>query len=214
MGFYVSAKAFFQFYLIMFLMNNVAVSFAYMGSVMSDNIKVVAELAPGLNMPLICFGGFATPISAIPKYIAWLKYFSWYAYSTEAFFIIQWQDINLSCKIQDRVLEYDQCPEQLKLTGIQVIKDWGYDPDNLGTDIWAMILQMIVYRALGLIIMSLKFYFQTSERGTWNSIFNRLSCSCMNIFNSSRSVADSNFDQSTDTIIKEKDEFRMNGHEV
>lgn len=155
---------FFSAYGVITLMSNVAGSFGYFGSSLSENPQLVTELVPALMLPLICFGGFVTPVSSIPGIISWLKYFSWFPYSTEALSIIQWRNVNFYCKIENEILEYENCPTALQFTGIKLLNQMEFNINHVGRNILIMLAQLIVYRLLSILILWSRFYFSTSSK--------------------------------------------------
>merc|ERR1712071_571354 len=130
-----------------------------MGSSLSDNVQVVTEMVPGLMLPLLCFGGFVLPLNRIPGWIRWARYLSWFTFTTEATSIIQWRNINFDCEINGELIPHENCPPQFQLKGTTLIESMGFNEDNYWFDIVMLLVQLLVYRLIALLIVTLKFYF-------------------------------------------------------
>ena len=74
-------------------MCNVAASLGYFGSTLSDQVQIVTEMVPGLMLPLMIFGGLVLPIDAIPGYIKWAVWLSWFPFSHEIILTSQFKVI-------------------------------------------------------------------------------------------------------------------------
>ncbi|RXG68225.1 Protein white [Armadillidium vulgare] len=89
------------------------------------------------------FGG------TIPPYFIWLRYISWFNYGFEALAIAQWKDItDIQCDV----------PYTCEPTGVKVIEDLGYDPDNLGFDFALLIVLLVAYRFLAYLLLLRRAY--------------------------------------------------------
>ena len=78
--------------------------------------------------------------------------------------LLLWQGYKFACQIGDEVLSYDQCPDSLKFTGEQLVDSMGFQMDRTGRNVGILVGQFFVYRLLGVLILSIKFYVQTATQ--------------------------------------------------
>ncbi|KAB7496025.1 Protein white [Armadillidium nasatum] len=142
-------SAFFTIIGVMILCGNVGYSFGYLISCLAPNLAMALNIAAPLLIPFMLFGGYFLNPDTIPPYFIWLRYISWFNYGFEALAIAQWKDITyINCTI----------PLNCEPTGVQVITDLGYDPDNLGFDFALLVVLLVAYRFLAYLLLLRRAY--------------------------------------------------------
>jgi len=105
--------------LIMILNANASIAFGHLISVISPNVSVANTAAGSVIGIAMLFSGVFINNASIPKYILWIKYFSWMGYTTHTMFINQWQNVTeISCE------KFSRCFS----TGDDVINSLNLDP--------------------------------------------------------------------------------------
>ncbi|KAI6242473.1 ABC transporter ATP-binding protein/permease wht-1 [Aphelenchoides fujianensis] len=71
----------------------ISTSIAYAGAFVLGSESLAQTIVPMLVLPMMLFGGYFVNFNAIPPYLKWLAYASWYRYGFEGLEINQWADI-------------------------------------------------------------------------------------------------------------------------
>eukprot|EP00730_Choanoeca_flexa_P005423 TRINITY_DN11938_c6_g1_i16.p1 TRINITY_DN11938_c6_g1~~TRINITY_DN11938_c6_g1_i16.p1 ORF type:complete len:739 (+),score=188.31 TRINITY_DN11938_c6_g1_i16:284-2500(+) len=90
------AGSFFGFVLIVFLATQAAESVAYIVSALSDTPQQAGAIAPVFIVTSILFGGFFIGEDAMPEWIGWLQYLSYFKYSFAALMQLEYEDRDLN----------------------------------------------------------------------------------------------------------------------
>ncbi|TRY79220.1 hypothetical protein TCAL_12520, partial [Tigriopus californicus] len=129
------------------LITQVVISFGYFISCVTPNLSVALALAPPLIIPIMLFGGFFLNFEAIPEWLGWLQYLSWFKYGNEILVINQWKGITLNCT--------GHCNFE---TGQDVIDFYNFDESNYGFDIAMLVVMTILFRVLGFLALLARTY--------------------------------------------------------
>ncbi|XP_060593435.1 protein white-like [Ruditapes philippinarum] len=150
-GLFSSLKAFLIFSAVLLLVANVAVSYGYIVSTMSNSVSMALALAPPMMMPLFMFGGFFVNTSTNPVYFIWLEYVSWFRYANELLVVNQWENIDtIPCEGGSGS---SRC---LYRNGQQVIDYLNFDDGKFWLNIGLLIGLLFVYRLIAYIILFVK----------------------------------------------------------
>nr|AHK05664.1 ATP-binding cassette transporter sub-family G 90506 [Tigriopus japonicus] len=129
------------------LLAQVVISFGYFISCVTPSLSVALALAPPLTIPIMLFGGFFLNFEAIPKWLGWLQYLSWFKYGNEILVINQWKGVALNCT--------ERCNFE---TGQDVIDFYNFNEDNYGFDIAMLVVMTILFRILGFLALLARTY--------------------------------------------------------
>ena len=66
-------------------------------SALASSVEVALALAPAVMLPLILFGGFFTPGSALPAWCAWMRYGSFFYYAFRAVMCNEFKGETFNC---------------------------------------------------------------------------------------------------------------------
>ncbi|XP_015785595.1 protein white-like isoform X2 [Tetranychus urticae] len=143
-----------------------AAGFGYFISSISTSLIVGLEVASPLISPLSLLGGTFVNNRTIPKWINWIKYFSWFYYSNEILTVNQWRDVtHIDCDFETPVPSsiVRVLPEVSKGTlptgqgclvnGKQVIASVGFKESNLKLDYWMLIFVIVIFRVLAYVAL-------------------------------------------------------------
>ncbi|XP_025016853.1 protein white isoform X4 [Tetranychus urticae] len=145
---------------------NAAAGFGYFISSITTSLTVGLEVASPLISPLSLLGGTFVNNRTIPKWINWLKYFSWFHYSNEILTVNQWRDVtHIDCDFEmpvPRSIASD-LPDVSKGTiptgqgclvnGKQVIASVGFKESDLKFDYWMLIFVIVIFRVLAYVAL-------------------------------------------------------------
>lgn len=138
------AGTFFQVYLAMALVAQVAMGVGLFISALSPNMVSATSIAPAFSMPMVLFGGFIANNDSMPDWLKWLQWISPIRYGNEAIAHTQFDDAHYLGGVPPKV--YDIPQVYLALQGFTV----GY---------WKCIIVMICFsvfwRILSLIALKL-----------------------------------------------------------
>ncbi|XP_025016852.1 protein white isoform X3 [Tetranychus urticae] len=145
---------------------NAAAGFGYFVSSISTSLTVGLELAPPLISPLALLGGAFLNNRTIPKWINWIKYFSWFYYSNEILTVNQWRDVtHIDCDYETPVpssiagvlsaVSNGTIPtgQGCLVNGKQVIASVGFKESNLKLDYWLLIFVIVIFRVLAYVAL-------------------------------------------------------------
>lgn len=131
--------------IILVLVANVAVSFGYLISCVSNSMSVALAIGPPLIVPFLLFGGFFLNNSSVPTYLKWLSYLSWFKYGNEALLINQWAGIDhIVCTRSNTT-----CPKD----GHVVLETLDFREDSFLLDIFSLILLILGFRILAFLAL-------------------------------------------------------------
>ena len=146
------------YFFILELIAQCASGFGLMISSLSSNIVVIQAVTPALLVPLMIFGGFFVQNNAIPVYLNWIKYISWFFYGNMALQINQWENQLLNCQLcNGTTLSYDDCPKNLQYTGDLILESSGMTELSLWSNIAIIGGLSVSFRLLAYISLLWKF---------------------------------------------------------
>ncbi|CAH0718823.1 unnamed protein product, partial [Brenthis ino] len=106
----------------------------------------MAYLVP-FDYTLMVTSGLFIKLSSIPKYISWVRYFSWPMYSNEAISILQWDGVqNITCSQVD-----SQAP--CLSTGDEVLTVYDFESNKFWVDIGALVVLYVAFHLLALVAL-------------------------------------------------------------
>uniref|UniRef100_T1KD81 ABC transporter domain-containing protein n=1 Tax=Tetranychus urticae TaxID=32264 RepID=T1KD81_TETUR len=141
---------------------NAASGFGYFISTMAPSTTVALELASPLMSPLIILGGTLLNSNTVPKWINWIKYFSWFYYATEILTVNQWRDVtHIDCDYKAPFSNPISIPTNRTIStgqgclvnGKQVIESVGFKESNLDFDYWMLSFVIVVFRLMAYIAL-------------------------------------------------------------
>nr|XP_023024221.1 protein white-like [Leptinotarsa decemlineata] len=125
---------------IVILVANVATSFGYMISCVSNSNSMALSLGPPLIIPSLLFGGFFLNVESIPIYFKWVSYLSWFKYGNEALMINQWENITeIDCPNGNST-----CPRD----GHMVLQIYNFHEEALPIDIISLLALIVGFRLI------------------------------------------------------------------
>lgn len=129
---------FFLACLVIVLVANVATSFGYLISCISNSVSMALSIGPPVVIPFMLFGGFFLNNDSVPSYFKWLSYLSWFKYGDEALLINQWQGVEeIACTRSNAT-----CPR----TGHVVLETLSFHEENFWIDIVNLGALIIAFR--------------------------------------------------------------------
>lgn len=140
-----TAKAFFTFLTIFYLLFSCAQSLGLLLSVAISNMQVALLVAPVLTLLMIVVGGFYIPLNNFPIWIRWIKYTSFATYGYSALLITEYRGRMIPC-VNDVSVSIGSgiCP----LPGEEVYKSIGVTGiiSHLWFDFLMLILLQLLFR--------------------------------------------------------------------
>ncbi|KAH0946841.1 hypothetical protein HN011_008567 [Eciton burchellii] len=144
-GLYPDVKHFLVACAIIALVANVATSFGYLISCMSNGISIALSIGPAVIIPFLLFGGFFLNTASIPSYFVWFSYLSWFRYGNEALLINQWSDVvSIACTRSNVT-----CPK----SGRTVLEIYNFREDDFWMDIICLFMLIVAFRFLAFIAL-------------------------------------------------------------
>ncbi|XP_075230774.1 protein scarlet-like [Lycorma delicatula] len=115
-------------------------------SALFENITTASLLSVPIDFVSYTFSGLFLQLSTVPLYLSWLKYFSRFYYGMEAISILQWQEVeDISCSENKNI----PCIR----TGQGVLEKYGFSPNNLNLDFFAMFVGFFILHFLGFLTL-------------------------------------------------------------
>ncbi|KAK5645430.1 hypothetical protein RI129_006730 [Pyrocoelia pectoralis] len=134
---------------ILILVANVAVSFGYFVSCLSNSVDMAMSIAGPMMIPVMLFGGFFINLDSIPKYFRWLSYLSWLRYGYEGLMVNQWDGINyINCTGSET------CPKN----GDVILDTYHFSADNVTINSISLLGLICLFRMLAYLVLLLKTY--------------------------------------------------------
>ncbi|KAK4030084.1 hypothetical protein OUZ56_023042 [Daphnia magna] len=133
---------------IMILVTNAVTSFGYFVSCLISSSENAINSVTPLVTPLMYIGGFYIQNSAVPAYLDWMRYLSWFMYGNEALSINQWVGIQFNDTA---------CPDGVCI-GEHILNDYDYNPDFYYRDILGLCALIVGFRVLAFFALLHKTY--------------------------------------------------------
>ncbi|EZA53360.1 Protein white [Ooceraea biroi] len=149
-GLYPDVKHFFVACAIAVLVANVATSFGYLISCISNGISMALSVGPPVIIPFLLFGGFFLNTASVPFYFEWLSYLSWFRYGNEALLINQWSDVDFIACTRNNVT----CPK----SGHMILETYNFREDGFWMDIVCLFALIVAFRFLAFLALLSKTY--------------------------------------------------------
>ncbi|XP_057365334.1 protein white-like [Daphnia carinata] len=149
-GLNVLADRFFIACGIMILVTNAVTSFGYFVSCLISSTENAINSVTPLVTPLLYIGGFYIQNSAVPAYLDWMRYLSWFMYGNEALSINQWVGVQFNDTA---------CPDSVCI-GEDILKDYDYNPDFYYRDIIGLCGLIVGFRVLAFFALLRKTYWK------------------------------------------------------
>ncbi|XP_064099216.1 protein scarlet-like isoform X1 [Macrobrachium nipponense] len=133
---------FFMTVLIIIFTANTASACGAMFSAMFESIPYIMVLLIPFDVVLLISGGLFINLASMPKYISWVKFFSWFMYTNEALTITQWQGVtNITCDAPPGV--------PCLTTGAEVMEKYTFVPWHFPYDFISMFVLYLSFHVMG-----------------------------------------------------------------
>ncbi|CAH2007438.1 unnamed protein product [Acanthoscelides obtectus] len=132
---------------VIILTMNVASACGIMFSNAFESVPTALAYLVPFDYILMITSGIFIKLSTLTNVFDYLKYLSWFMYSTESLSIVQWKGItNITCENQQQGLP---CLKD----GTEVLEKYNFTQDNLARDMINMIFLMIAFYLLGYLFL-------------------------------------------------------------
>ncbi|KAI6232671.1 ABC transporter ATP-binding protein/permease wht-1 [Aphelenchoides fujianensis] len=130
----------------------ISTSIAYAGAFVLGSESLAQTIVPMLVLPMMLFGGYFVNFNAIPPYLKWLAYASWYRYGFEGLEINQWADIGEIAGDWNATARTaaDFCPAP---TGRALLQRRDIRDHGVHANLLALVAIAAVARAVGLVAL-------------------------------------------------------------
>jgi len=122
------------------------------GTAVKD-IAIANGVLPLIVIPFVLFGGFFLNQNSTPKYFVWIQYISFFYYAMEILTVNEFNGQKFNCK-PDEIIPPGSCRFT---SGEDVMSQYSYSANNLGRDFAILAALFIAIRALGFLLLYLRF---------------------------------------------------------
>ncbi|CAI4231966.1 unnamed protein product [Auanema sp. JU1783] len=130
---------------ISFLIEQSSAAFGVMLSTISPSYPIAVSLAGPLLTLLSLTGGLYANVGALPAYVQWIQYLSWFRYGFEALAINQWEKVNEPNSTTWTEAKRDD-----------ILAQYSFSADNLILDQALMVFFIFLFYLIGFIGLSIR----------------------------------------------------------
>ncbi|XP_078492142.1 protein white-like [Ciona intestinalis] len=163
-GLYPGAGHFFLYVLIVVIMVNTCVSIGYFIACLAKNQQTALTLVAPVLLPIMILSGVFINERNVRVYLRWIKYLSWFDYSSKLLMVNQWRSVeSLECDViqnNGTVLVTSQTNRTLDClfrNGNDVLEYYDIDQERFGEYFGCMVAVLIGFRLLAFALLFRRF---------------------------------------------------------
>ena len=134
-----------------YILSFIYINFIYTGTLARD-AAVGVTLIPVTLIPTLIFSGFFVNLAALPNWLSWIQYISFFKYAFRAAVINEFTDLKFTCTESERIQTVDGYTCRIN-NGEEVITELGFDNWALYKDFLILLAFFFGIRILNFIAL-------------------------------------------------------------